>query len=185
MGFKYKIYDQCQAYYLTFTVVKWIDIFSRKIYKDIIIESLKHCQKNKGLNIFAYVIMTNHMHLLVNSEMNDLSQTVCDFKKFSSKKIIKTIQTTTESRKDWMLNLFSYEGTRNSRNKNYQFWIQDNHPIEIFSNKFIKQKVEYIHNNPVRAGIVVNPWDYLYSSARNYADMESFLDVIKVDLNVL
>ncbi len=182
MGFKYKIYDQSQAYYLTFTVVKWVDVFSRKIYKDIVIESLKHCQKNKGLNIFAYVIMTNHMHLLVYSEKGDLSHIVCDFKKFTSKRIIKTIQTEPESRKDWMLNLFSFEATKNSRNKDYQFWIQDNHPVEIFSNKFIKQKVEYIHNNPVRAGIVENPWDYLYSSARNYADMESLLDVIKVNL---
>lgn len=164
--------------------MKWVDIFSRKIYKDIIVESLKHCQINKGLNIFAYVIMSNHIHLLVNTENQNLSCIIRDFKKYTSKKIIETIQTGPESRKDWMLNLFLFEATKNSRNKNFQFWIQDNHPVEIYSNKFIKQKVEYIHNNPVRAGIVEKPWDYLYSSARNYAGLDALIDVIKVDLNI-
>jgi putative transposase len=182
MGFKYKIYDQAKAYYLTFTVVGWIDVFSRKIYKDIIIESLIYCQKNKGLDIFAYVIMTNHIHLLIGSSNENLSQVICDFKKHTSKKIIQTIEEENESRKDWMLNLFSFESIKHTRNKNYQFWTHGNHPIEIYSNKFIRQKVKYIHDNPVRAGIVENPQDYLYSSARNYAEMDCLLEVIKVDL---
>ena len=114
-----------------------------------------------------------------------MSGVVGDFKKFTSKKIIKTIQTENESRRDWMLNLFSFEATKHERNKDFQFWIQDNHPIEVYSNKFIKQKVEYIHNNPVRAGLVEKAEDYLYSSARNYLDMDGLLDVIKVDLHIL
>ncbi len=182
MGFKYKIYDQSKAYYLTFTVVSWVDIFSRKIYRDIIIDSLKYCQKEKGLNIFAYVIMTNHIHLLVNSEKDNISDFIRDFKKFTCKKIIDTIENELESRKKWMLNLFAYEVIKNKSNKNYQLWIHDSHPIEIYSNEFIKQKVEYIHNNPVRAGIVESPEHYLYSSARNYADLESMIDVIKLIL---
>ena len=78
--------------------------------------------------------------------------------------------------------MFSFESTKHTRNKNYQFWTHENHPIEVFSNKFVKQKVQYIHNNPVRAGVVEKPEDYLYSSARNYADMDSLLEVTKVDL---
>lgn len=128
--------------------------------------------------------MTNHMHLLVSSDNENLSQIVCDFKKYTSKKIIETIQTERESRREWMLNLFSFEATKHTRNKNYQFWIQESYPIEIFSNKFIKQKVNYIHKNPVKAGIVEYPEQYLYSSARNYADMENVLDVVKVCLYV-
>lgn len=182
MGFKYKIYDETKAYFLTFTVVKWVDVFSRKIYKDILIDALKYCQKSKGLNIFAYVIMTNHVHLLVNCEGEKLSSFVRDFKKYTSKKILETIQTENESRRDWMLNLFSFEALKNPRNKYYQFWIQDNHPVEIYSNRFIKQKVDYIHNNPVKAGIVENPEDYLYSSARNYAELECPIEIIKVGL---
>ncbi|MFH0864672.1 MAG: hypothetical protein V1904_00650 [Bacteroidota bacterium] len=81
-----------------------------------------------------------------------------------------------------MLNLFSFEASKHSRNENFQFWIQENHPVEIFSQKFIVEKVNYIHNNPVRAGIVENPEDYLYSSARNYADMKGLLDVVVLTL---
>ncbi len=183
MGFKYIISDQSKVYFLTFTVVEWVDIFSRQIYKDIIIDSLRYCQINKGLNIYAYVIMTNHVHLLVNCENEDLSDIVRDFKKFTSKKILETIQNEKESRKRWMLNLFSFEATKHTRNTNYQFWIQDSHPELVYSNKFIKQKILYIHNNPVKAGIVRNPEEYLYSSASNYADIEFKLEVIVVSLN--
>jgi len=183
MGFKYKIFDQSKAYYLTFTVVGWIDVFSRKIYRDIFIESLRYCQQNKGLNIYAYVIVTNHVHLLASCENDNLSDVIRDLKKFTSKKIIDAIQTEAESRRNWMMNLFSFEAKNHTRNKNYQFWIQENHPEEIYSNKFITQKVQYIHNNPIRAGIVEHPENYLYSSARNYAEMNSLLDVIKVDLS--
>lgn len=185
MGYKYKIHDQSKAYYLTFTVVQWVDVFSRKTYTDIVIDSLRYCQKNKGLVIYAYVIMSNHLHLLASSENENLSQTIADFKKFTSKVIIKEIQESNESRKDWMLNLFSFETKKHNRNKYFQFWKHESHPIQIYSNKFIKQKVEYIHDNPVKAGIVEKPEDYMYSSARNYADMEGVLDVVRLSLNVL
>lgn len=179
-GFKFKIYDQSKPYFLTFTVVKWIDIFSVEIYRNIIIESLKYCQKNKGLNVYAFVIMKNHIHLVMNSENDNLSQTICDFKKFTSKKIVEQI--IKNNPEDPMLVAFKKQASTHSRNENYQFWMQKSHPIELYSNKFIKQKVDYIHNNPVKAGVVDNPEDYLFSSARNYADMEGVIDVIKVVL---
>ena len=182
MGFKFKIYDQSKAYFVTFTVVEWVDVFSRKIYKDIVIDSLKHCQQKKGLNIFAYVIMTNHIHMIVNSEKEDLSGVIRDMKQFTSNKIIETIQTEPESRREWMLSIFSNAATKHTRNTNYQFWQHESHPLEVFSNNYIKQKVNYIHNNPVKAGIVEKPEDYIYSSARNYADLESVIDIIKLDL---
>ncbi len=73
-----------------------------------------------------------------------------------------------ESRKNWMLWLFKEAGKKNSNNKNYQFWRQDNHPIELSTNQLMDQKLAYIHNNPVEAGIVDEPESYLYSSARDY-----------------
>jgi hypothetical protein len=73
-----------------------------------------------------------------------------------------------ESRKDWMLTIFKEQGTSNSRNRNYQFWRQDNQPKELYAPEFTVQKLNYIHNNPVEAGLVEKPEDYLYSSARNY-----------------
>lgn len=180
-----KIYDQTKAHYLTLTIVEWVDLFTRMVYRDIIIDSLKYCRKNKGLELFAYVIMSNHMHMFCRSAFEDLSGLIRDFKKYTSNKIINTISEKEESRRDWMLNLFSFEAKKHKRNTDYQVWQQNNYPEEVYSNKFIKQKVNYIHLNPVRNGIVENPEDYLYSSARNYADMEGVIDVIKVDINVL
>jgi len=113
--------------------------------------------------------MSNHVHLGVSAKNNDLSDILRDFKKFTSKEIIKAIaKNEHESRKDWMLAIFKEQGAKNSRNTNYQFWRQDNQPKECYSSEFTVQKLNYIHNNPVEAGIVDKAEEYLYSSARDY-----------------
>ena len=179
----YQIYDQSKPYYLTFQVVYWIDLFTRQVYRDIVIESLKYCQQEKGLNIFAYVIMSNHIHILCRSSKDELSNTIRDFKKYTSKRIIdQIIESSIESRKEWMLRLFQHAAKRQNKTGKYQVWTHENHAEEIFSNSFIEQKINYIHQNPVRSGIVLNSEDYLYSSARNYADLENPLTIIKADL---
>ncbi|MGK0285442.1 MAG: REP element-mobilizing transposase RayT, partial [Salibacteraceae bacterium] len=98
--------EQDQLYFLTFQVVEWVDVFTRKTYRDIIIQSLKFCQENKGLEIYGYVIMSNHIHLLLRSDSNSLSNTIKEFKSFSAKQILKLIETGSESRRDWMLKVF-------------------------------------------------------------------------------
>jgi REP element-mobilizing transposase RayT len=168
----YQIKNQSTLHYLTFQIVHWADIFTRKAYKDIIIDSLRYCQQNKGLIISAYVIMSNHVHILASSDNENLSEIVWDFKRHTSKKIIETIENEMESRREWLLMIFKYAARKHKRNDKYQVWTHENHAEEIYSNKFIEQKVNYIHNNPVRSGIVINPEDYVYSSARNYAGLE-------------
>ena len=177
MSTGYKIEDQEGAYFVTLQIVGWIDVFSRKIYRDIIIQNLEYCQKNKGLIIFAYVIMSNHIHMIVQSENGTLSGTIRDFKSYTAKVILDEIENSNESRKDWMLKYFRQAAFNNERNSNYQFWTHENHPEHLFTDKFVRQKLDYIHNNPVKAGVVQNPEDYLYSSARNYASLDSVLDV--------
>lgn len=180
MSTGYKIIEKEAACFLTFQIVGWVDIFTRKIYRDIAIENLIYCQKNKGLEIFAYVIMSNHIHLFARSNKGDLSGTIRDFKSFTSKRFLEIVEDKMESRREWMRMVFKYHA--NFKNKqSYQVWTHENHAEHIFSQKFIEQKIQYIHNNPVRSGIVVKPEDYLYSSARNYADLDSIIDIIKVD----
>ena len=181
MSTAYKIYEKEGLYYLTFQIVGWVDIFTRKIYRDIAIESFKYCQENKGLEIYAYVIMSNHIHLLARGGNGNLSGIPRDFKRHTSKRIIEVVRQKEESRREWLLMIFKYAARKHKRNNNYQVWTHENRAVEIFSNKFIEQKIDYIHNNPVVSGIVVNASDYLYSSARNYADLESVLDVIQVN----
>ena len=177
MSTGYQIKEQDKLYYLTFQVVYWIDIFTRKRYRDILIDSLKYSQENKGLEIFAYVIMSNHVHLIARSNTENLSQTIGDIKKFTSKKIVSSVKEEVESRREWLLFMFERAAKKHKRNKKYQLWTDENHAIHLYSDEFIKERLLYIHNNPVTNGIVENPEDFIYSSARNYADMDAVLKI--------
>ncbi len=175
----YIIRDQHAIHFLTFTVCGWIDLFTRKLYKDILTDSFKYCQLEKGLILNAYVIMSNHVHLIARaSEGFSLSDIIRDFKKFTHRKMIEIIDSEVESRRLWMLHQFKYYASRHSKNENYQIWTNNNHPEECFNKTFIDTKLFYTHNNPVRAGIVTNAEDYLYSSASNYAGLGGILDVV-------
>ena len=83
---------------------------------------------------------------------------------------------------DWRLNRFGFNAQKHSRNEHYQLWTHENHAVILYSNDFIQEKLEYLHNNPVRARVVEKPEDYLYSSARNYADLDGLLDVAFVEM---
>lgn len=174
----YIIDDQQATYYLTFTVVGWIDVFSRQSYRDIFIESLKYCQQNKGLHLHAYVIMSNHVHLIVSvDEGFTVSDFIRDCKKYTSKKILHEIEHGTGSRREWMLHQFKYFASCHQRNNTYQLWEHDIHPIELSSREFTQQRIDYIHQNPVVAGLVYRAEDYIYSSASNYAGLDQIIDV--------
>ena len=168
MSTGYQIYDQSGWYYLTFQVVQWADLFSRKIYRDIVIDSFKYCIERKGLRLHAYVIMSNHLHLIASSKADNLSAIVRDFKRHTSKAIIAVIQQGPESRREWLLRIFGEAAKQHARNESYQVWTHENHAIELHSDKFFKQKLNYIHENPVRSGIVEREEDYIYSSAKEY-----------------
>lgn len=182
MGNAYQIKDQEATYYLTFQVVGWADVFSRQIYRDIIIDSFKYCIENKGLELFAYVIMTNHVHVIMRSKNGNLSDIVRDFKKYTSKQILELISSSNiESRREWLEMIFKYHARFNKRAGERQLWTHENHAVELSTNEMMDSRLNYIHNNPVRAGIVQNPEDYIYSSASNYADMPALLDITKID----
>lgn len=158
MSLTYKIYDQQGVYFVTCTVHQWVDVFTRNEYKDIVIDSLKYCQKEKGLKIYAWVIMTNHIHLIIGTSKENLSDILRDFKKFTSKKVFTAIENNpAESRKRWLLWLLKKEN-------DIVFWQEGYHGEEIKSLAFYQTKERYIHFNPVKAGIVSKEEEYLYSS---------------------
>lgn len=169
-GDRYPITDQHGTYFLTFTVVEWVDVFTRPQYKYIITDALNHCIDNKGLDVFAWVLMTNHMHLIVRANHPyRLSDVVRDFKKHTSKQIAKAIVEIAESRREWLLHKFSYAAQSTGRAEYYKLWRDDSHAILLDGGISIEEKVRYIHNNPVRQLIVSEPEDYLFSSASSYA----------------
>jgi len=175
----FTIRDQSLPHFITATVVDWIDVFSRKSHRDSIIKSLDFCINNKGMVLYGYVIMSNHIHMVVQSSDGKLSDLIRDFKKFTAKTILEKIQTEPESRRDWMLERFQLATESHSRNKTFQFWQYGNHPEEIYSEKFLWSKLDYIHLNPVRAGIVEKTSHYVYSSASNYIHDTGLLKIEK------
>ncbi|MBC5834452.1 transposase [Flavobacterium sp. F372] len=178
----YTIKEQEKAHFITATVVDWIDVFSRKSYRDSIIECFDYCIKNKGMILYGYVIMSNHIHMIIQSNDGKLSDLLRDFKKFTAKTILEKIQSEPESRREWMLERFKLATETHSRNKNYQFWQYGNHAEEIFTEQFLWSKLDYIHMNPVRAGIVIKMDDYLYSSASNYMNGTGIIQVEIVEI---
>lgn len=166
-------------YFTTSTVIDWIDIFTRASYRHIIVDSLAYCQHAKGLRIYAWVLMSNHLHMVVSAEdKQTIGDILRDFKKFTNKIILKTLENDEhESRRTWMLDRFHFAGANNRRITYYRFWQEGNHVEEIYTSEFLLQKINYIHQNPVRAEIVARPEDYLYCSGLNYAGEKGLLDV--------
>ncbi|WPP49060.1 REP-associated tyrosine transposase [Catalinimonas niigatensis] len=170
MGNAYKIRDKEGLYFVTFTIVGWADVFTRQIYRDCILDSFRYCIQHKGLNVHAYVIMSNHLHAILSAkEGEDLPSIIRDLKKFTSKAIVKAIQSGPESRRAWLLDIFRQEAQRTQRGQDYIVWQEGYHAKQLITNPFLNQKLSYIHNNPVKAGWVSKAEDYVYSSARNYA----------------
>ena len=123
MSDKYKIREIDKAYFVTITVVDWADVFTRKNHKLLLIDSLAHCQQNKGLVIFGYCLMPSHLHMIAKAEgQYTLSDILRDFKKYTSKAIVKQIEEESESRREWMLDLFAKAGEPLKKIKNYKFW---------------------------------------------------------------
>lgn len=184
----YNIDDQYGTYFVTFTVVGWVDLFTRLECRHIIISGLKYCIENKGLKVHGYVIMSSHLHLVISAAENGkgLSAIIRDFKRNTSKELIKWIEDGAgESRSDWLKIVHSYHAKFNKRNSKYQIWIQDNQPKLCTAPKFTKGKLNYIHNNPVVAEIVNKPEDYKYSSAANYAGLgDCVLEIDIIDFGV-
>jgi putative transposase len=141
MATRYRFGDSEKPHFITSSVVKWIDVFSRKQLADV----------------------------------------MRDMKKFTSQRIIAAIEANLqESRRDWLLWMFKRAGALNKNNETYQFWQQDNHPIELSTNEMIHQRLDYLHNNPVKAGYVWEPQHYKYSSAIDYYTDEKGLLPLKL-----
>ena len=176
-GSRYIITDQNQTYFITCTLIGWVDLFTRPEYKNIIVDSLNYCTYKKGLVLHAWVLMTNHLHFIGRCEEPfKMSDFLRDFKKFTSKQLAATIKEIPESRRDWLLDKFNFEARKTNRAENNKIWQDDNHPIDLHDID-PDQKLNYIHENPVKAGIVEFPEQYLYSSARDYIGIKGLVDI--------
>lgn len=178
MSRKYKFSYPDKLYFISFTIVHWIDLFIRKEYNSIIIESWKYCQKEKGLEIYAWCIMPSHIHMIVGSTDRPLDKTIGEMKSFTSRKLRQAIsEHPGESRREWIIWQMEKAGMKNSNNNDWQLWQQHNMPLEIRSTEMFYRTMNYIHKNPVEAGLVEHEEDYLHSSARDFFNKKGLIEL--------
>lgn len=184
MSTKYKFIDKQGVYFTTSTVVGWLDVFTRDVYRDILLDSIRFCQKNQGLTVHARVLMTNHLHMICSFHAKqEPGLLLKNMKSFTAIKMIDAIiNNPKESRREYMLNLFEAEGKKSSSNQCFKFWEHENHPVLLDSDILYNQKLNYLHWNPVTAGFVTEPCHWIYSSATDYfTDKKGLLDIIILD----
>ena len=179
MSRNYKFHNKSGVYSVSFATVYWLDIFTRQLYYNILVDSVNYCRKEKGMELFGYCFMPSHVHLIFRSCNEDSSGLLRDFKKYTSKRLVKAIEENPqESRKEWLLWMMERAGSKKNNVDKRQFWQHHNKPIELWSTHVIKQKLDYTHFNPVESGFVTNPEDWKYSSTRNVQDDHT---VMKID----
>jgi putative transposase len=177
-GDQYSIKDNALTYFVTFTVVDWVDIFTRATYRHDLVDSLNHCIKQKGLIVHAWVIMSNHMHLIISGQDEvNLPTIIRDYKKYTAKKIYKKLDDAEESRGVWIKKKLEFAANRIARNKEFKLWQDGYFALPVLSHQDAEIKLNYVHNNPVKAEIVYSPEDYLYSSARDYAGEKGLIEI--------
>ncbi len=181
MSRNYKFHNKEGLYFVSFATVNWVDVFVRQVYFNVLVESIIYCRANKGMQLYAYCFMPSHVHLIFRSANGNPAELIRDFKRYTSRKMIKTIKNNSqESRREWLLKKFEEAAIAKSNVSKYQFWQHHNKPIELWSEKVIKQKMEYIHNNPIQSGFVTEPIQWKYSSARNFQDDHTILRIDEV-----
>jgi putative transposase len=181
MSTKYRFTDSEGIYFTTSTVVTWLDVFTRDIYRNILLDSIRHCQHSQGLVVHAWVLMTNHLHMICSGRENkDLALVLRNIKSFTAMKLIDAIiNNTSESRRENMLQVFEAEGKKSSSNFRFKFWEHENHPVLLNTEAAYLQRLNYLHYNPVTAGFVTEPWHWKYSSAIDYYMKEKgLLDLV-------
>jgi len=154
------------------TVVDWLPIFANPEVAAMVLDSLRYLQKEQNAILFAYVLMENHVHVIIRDD--NLSQVIQAFKSYTARSIIDYF---TERKNISILEKLRYNKLRHKTKSDYQLWQEGSHPEEIANDAMMHQKVEYIHNNPVRRGYVDEARDWRYSSARNFEGKQGLVNV--------
>ena len=172
---RYKIYEPTHPHFLTCTILHWLPIFTNKDSVQIIIDSLKYLQKQDNMKIYAYVILENHLHLIASS--NDIGKTMQKFKSYTACELLKLLK---EKNVKTLLEQFAFYKKAHKKHTEYQIWEEGFHPKLIQSEKMMIEKINYIHQNPIKRGYVDRAEHWRYSSARDYNGIDGLLDIERV-----
>jgi len=168
---RYRFVDITQPHFMTCTVLHWIPVFTRPETVAILLDCLRYLS-NEGLNLYAYVVLENHVHLIAQSAQ--LDRDVARFKSHTAKQLLGYLA---ENRVRTVLDQLAFYKKAHKVDRMHQFWQEGVHPEVIQSDEMMRQKINYIHNNPVKRGYVDEPEHWRYSSARNYAGLDGVVEV--------
>ena len=171
---RYKISESNRPYFLTNTIINWTPIFTRPESVQIILDSFSYMQKNEYLKIYGYVILENHLHWIAQSE--DLNKEIARFKSYTAKMLINCLA---ESGNQKILQQFKFYKKAHKKDREHQVWEEGSHGQLIQNEQMLRQKLDYIHLNPVKRGYVDKPEYWRYSSARNYLGQKGLIEVYK------
>ena len=171
---RYKIYEPTHPYFITCTVLHWIPIFTRTQSTDILFDSLKFLQKSDNLKITAYVILENHLHMIVSSD--DISKTMAKFKSYTAKELINLLK---KSNAKTILEQLAFYKKAHKTETTYQVWQEGIQPKLIVDEKMMIDRINYIHNNPIKRGYVEEAKHWRYSSARDYEGINGLIEIEK------
>jgi putative transposase len=180
--------NQQACHYITFNTVDWIDVFVKPIYKQIITQTLNEFITDKGLTVYAWCLMSNHLHLMLQAkDGTGLFMIERDFKKITATRILEAIELEPELRREWMLWRFEHFTQSLKKIEKYQVWQSCSNPEFIdFKQPFkVREHLSFIHENPVRDKIVFLPEEYVYSSAGDYAGRKGPVQVKLIDMEAL
>jgi REP element-mobilizing transposase RayT len=169
---RYRIYDEKAPHFVTCTVLNWIPLFTRPQTTAIVLDALSYRQERTGWRVYGYVILENHLHLVVQAE--DLAVELPRFKSYTARKLIDYLQ---DNRVERLLKQLAFFRKEHKQDRDYQLWEEGSHPEVIENEMVLRQKLEYIHRNPVKRGYVDDPAHWRYSSARNYAGLPGLIPV--------
>jgi len=172
---RYKIYEPTAPHFMTCTILHWIPIFTRTQTTDIIFDSLKYLQKNDNLKIHAYVILENHLHLVASSD--DIGSSMKAFKTHTAREILKYLQ---KENVKTILEQLAFYKKAHKKNATYQLWQEGFQPKLIVNDKMMIDRINYIHNNPVKRGYIDEAMHWRYSSARDYEGTKGLIDICRV-----
>ncbi len=184
MSTKYRFADRDRVYFTTSTVVGWLDVFTRDVYREILLDSIRFCQHKQGLAVHSWVLMTNHLHMICSfNGKQEPAMVLKNIKSFTAVKLLDAIiNNPKESRRAYMLDLFEAEGKKSSSNFRFKFWEHENHPVLLDSTNIFNQKINYLHCNPVTAGFVTEPWHWKFGSAVDYmTEGKGLLDLVMLE----
>jgi len=172
---RYKIYEPTYPHFITCTVLHWLPIFTNKESVNIVIDSLKYLQQNRNLKIYAYVILENHLHLIAQSD--DIAKDIARFKSFTARKIIELLKSKNVKT---ILDQLQFYKKAHKIDREFQLWQEGIKPKLIQGEQMMRDRIDYIHNNPVKRGYVDEPHHWRYSSARDYLGIRGLLEVERV-----